>query len=458
MFSARSYARRAVPLTLGLAALGVAVPPASASPTTASVRDDFNGDGYADLVVGAPNATVGGRTRAGYAAVLYGGPHGLAGIRRTIVSRATAGVPGDPTAYETFGLQLAKGDLDGDGYSDLVVGTRAAGADAVVLWGGPRGLSGGTPVPGNNTQTGDFDGDGHLDLAVFRASYTGGDDPRGTTAEVWTGPVTRSGTPAAAAPLDPDHLQYIDVHDGTAGDINGDGRADLALTAHCGEGGDCGRVYLGGPSGLTRLTGYYLTGDGVLTLGDVNGDGYDDLIGGYGYDDAITVVPGSAGGPSQDQSSWKEYTQDTPGVPGVREAGDMFGASIAVGDVDGDGIDDVAVGAPGENGSTGVVDVLRGSRSGLTGAHARAFTQNTEGVPGVSEPGDGFGHTVRLLDVDRDGHADLAASAANEDAGNGAVWLLHGAATGVVTDGALVLGGRTLGAPYAKAAFGSVLR
>ncbi|MGW2703445.1 FG-GAP-like repeat-containing protein [Streptomyces sp. NPDC001340] len=456
MFSLRSHARWALPLTLGLTALAVAVPQASAT-KTAPVRDDFNGDGYADLVVGAPNATVGGQSQAGYVAVMYGSPQGLSTTHRTIISRATTGVPGSPAKGQKFGLQVSKGDLDGDGYADLVIGTGSMSASAVVVWGGPRGLSGGTSIPATDTQTGDFDGDGRLDLAAFRTGFATGDDPTGTTATLWKGPLKRSGTPAAKTPLDPDYLQWIDIHDGGTGDVNGDSRADLLLTGYCGDGSYCSRLYLSGPSGLTRVTDWYPGGDGAAALGDVNGDGYDDLITGVKDDETIWVDYGSPSGLSA-QDTWKSYSQDTPGVPGAMELSDRFGSSIAVGDITGDGIDDVVVGAPGENDGQGVVDVLRGSNSGLTGTGAQAFTQNTKGVPGAAERNDSFGATVALLDINRDRHADLAATALYEDAGNGAVWSLRGRPEGLVADAALAFGGKGVGAPYTKAAFGFELK
>ncbi|MFF5534897.1 FG-GAP-like repeat-containing protein [Streptomyces cinerochromogenes] len=450
MFRSRSHARWALPLTLGLTTLGLAAPAVSgAPPKSTPVHDDFNGDGYADLAIGAPNATVGGQARAGYVTVLYGGPHGLSAGHRAIISRATAGVPGNPLKGEHFGLQIAKGDLDGDGYADLV-------ARGVVVWGGPRGLSGGTAIPGNNHQTGDFDGDGRLDLAVIHGGSGLGDDPAGSTAEIWEGPVKRTGTPAARTPLDPEHLQYIDIHDGDTGDINGDGRTDLVLTGYCGDGNNCSRLYLSGPAGLSRVTEPYRSGDGAAAIGDLNGDGYGDLVTGFQDDNAVWVMYGSASG-LRGESTWKRFTQDTPGVPGSRESGDMFGQAVAVGDITGDGIDDLAVGAPGEN-DEGVVDVLRGSRSGLTGAGAQAFGQDTKGVPGTAEQYDSFGYVVRLLDVNGNGHADLAASAPGEDGGNGAVWVLRGRPSGLVTDAAAVFGGKTVGAPYQKASFGFGLK
>ncbi|UFR02822.1 FG-GAP-like repeat-containing protein [Streptomyces sp. Go40/10] len=450
MFRSRSHARWALPLTLGLTTLGLAAPAVSAAPPKSTpVHDDFNGDGYADLAIGAPNATVGGQARAGYVAVLYGGPHGLSAGHRAIISRATAGVPGDPVKGQGFGLQITKGDLDGDGYADLVTA-------GVVVWGGPRGLSGGTAIPGNSHQIGDFDGDGRLDLAVIQGGSGMGDDPAGSTAEIWKGPIKRTGTPAARTPLDPEHLQYVDMHNGDTGDINGDGRTDLVLTGYCGDGNNCSQLYLSGPAGLSRVTQPYRSGDGAAAIGDLNGDGYGDLVTGFQDDNAIWVMYGSASG-LRGESTWKRFTQDTPGVPGSRESNDKFGQAVAVGDITGDGIDDVAVGVPDENGE-GVVDVLRGSRSGLTGAGAQAFGQDTKGVPGTAEQHDAFGYVVRLLDVNGNGHADLAAAAPGEDGGDGAVWVLRGRPSGLVTDAAAVFGGKTVGAPYRKASFGFGLK
>ncbi|MGW3355967.1 FG-GAP and VCBS repeat-containing protein [Streptomyces bungoensis] len=461
MFSLRSHARWALPVALGVTALGLAVPAASAK-AAVPVHDDFNGDGYADLAVAAPKATVSGQSGAGYAAVLYGGPHGVSADRHTTLSRSTTGVPGAAVKNQGFGGRLSRGDLDGDGYADLVVATSSGTGDAVVFWGGKSGLSGArsTKVAASDTQTGDFNGDGKLDLAVFRTTPAGGDDPIGSTGAVWSGPFTRSGTPAAKKSLDAGYLKYVDVHGGATGDVNGDGRTDLALRVYCGDGSYCTRFYTGTATGLTAQ-GAIPGGGGAVALGDLNGDGYDDVAVGEPDDASVQVAYGSASGPGP-QSTWKSYSQATPGVPGTADEVDNFGAALSAGDITGDGIDDLVIGAPskelGYDDAAGAVVVLQGSGTGLTATHAQQITQGTPGVPGASELADTFGAATALLDTDRDGHADLAVGAPGENGRNGAVTVLRGAASGITADGALSVSGKKIGAPYTKSAFGAVLR
>jgi hypothetical protein len=438
---------------VGLVALAARPLGVAAAAAPAPVSDDFNGDGYPDLAVAANDATVAGRTRAGYVAVMYGGPHDLTKSARAVISRATKGIPGSPAAGERFGTPSAEGDLVGDGYADLVVGT-------VVVWGGPHGLSGGTSIPAGSVASGDFDGDGTLDLAAFRSNGAGGDDPGDSTGTIRLGPFGRDGTPARTATVDPEKLRGIEVSGGASGDVDGDGRDDLVVTGYGGEGTYGARFFRGTAAGLTYGNAFVPGGGHSVALGDVNGDGYADVVAGDNPNERIGVAYGSASGigPSD---NWRYFSQDTPGVPGGTEDNDGFGTSVAVGDITGDGIDDIAVGAPGESlGHTheaGVVDILRGSRSGPTGTGAQALTQNSPGIPGTAEAGDHFGGSVELLDINRNGHADLSAGAWSEDKGNGAVWELRGRPNGIVPDAAFVFGGRALGAPYTKAGFGLTL-
>lgn len=345
-------------VTGGLTAWSLAPQPANAAveqtgPVTkqADQGEDFDGDGYADLVVGAPGGTVSGKAQAGYVAVMYGSAEGLDPSRKKVVSRSTSGVPGTAVAKQRFGTSFSKGDMDGDGYADLVIGSADASADSVVL--------------------------------------------------------------------------------------------------------------LGGAAGFTVAKGPW--GDrGDMDLGDVDGDGYDDLVVSEGSDmvDEVTVTFGAKDGLST--SRVQTFDQSIEGFPGKQEESDMFGSCVSVADVTGDGRAEVALGirwkdAAGKTDS-GAVALLHGSRTGVTGSGSQLVDQDTEGVPGVAEEGDEFGTACALLDVDGDGHRDLAVSATEENESAGALWSLRGTGDGLTTKGATAFGPGDLGAPATNALFGSLLR
>ncbi|GGX13509.1 FG-GAP-like repeat-containing protein [Streptomyces lomondensis] len=426
--------------------------PATAAPS--GLAGDFNGDGYRDVAAGAPCADVGSASCAGAVVVLYGSASGVSAARRAVLTQNSAGVPGTAEPGDLFGSALATGDLDRDGYSDLVVGAsnesigdRDGIGSGTVLWGSASGLTSGKGLPQPSTlaeyggfsrgiATGDFEGDGDTDVTLTGQNHT----------RLYRGPFTRTAGPSSHSGVG----ELGTTFEVIAGDLTGDGAAERVYPFNV-DGDTGGQINYFRWTGMTYKMAELPNADGYPgSIGDINRDGYGDLVLGDPTDPydlkpgghkggQITVWYGGPNGPDPAQQPGVVH-QDTAGVPGAGEADDRFGSAVSTGDINGDGYADVVVSAPGEDVGTardaGSVTVLFGSAAGLkTSSGVKSYTQDTAGVPGSAESGDSFGSSVGLTDVTRDGRADLVIGVGGENS-TGGLWTLRGSASGLTTSGA----------------------
>ncbi|MBO0700890.1 MAG: FG-GAP repeat protein [Zavarzinella sp.] len=266
-----------------------------------------------------------------------------------------------------------------------------------------------------------------------------------TTASAASAPVC--GPAGGAANFNGD--SYRDLAIGARGDDGGKG----AVTVMMGDGDATGKLSASNPDNqrwtldTAGVAGKGQAGAGfgwVVAVGDFNGDHRDDLAAGAPLMDIgtakdagqVSVLLGTEKGLTATGS--KVFDQNTVSVPDTAETGDEFGHTLAAGDFNGDGYDDLAIGVPGENNNGGAVEVLYGSPNGLTTTGSELWSQATAGVTDFQEAGDLFGWSLATGRFDADGYTDLMVGVPEEDGvatDEGAILELRGSNGGLTATG-----------------------
>ena len=352
---------------------------------------DFDGDGYADLVVGVPHEGYesGGIIGMGAVNIFYGSAAGLRTDNELILHPAQNGVDGTPIVDGNFGAALATGDFDGDARDDLAVGIpgydlagiNRAGA-VEVFYGSDTGISivgeqmwrqGINGIPGSPEDfdgfgfalaTGDFDKNGRSDLAI--------------------------GVP------------FEDVAFG-GGDVNSAGAIHI-LYGYSIAGGLSSSGNQLWHQGLPEVLGMPNAFDSfgrALVAADFDGNGADDLAVGVPYESPSVTSQGmvqvfySNGSilHTDNQDVWLQGT-----VIGAPEFEDHLGWALGAANYNGDAYADLVIGVPFEGvdveSDAGAINVIYGANSGLSVVGNQIWHQDMNNIPGTAEANDRFGYAL----------------------------------------------------------------
>ena len=277
--------------------------------TGTGTAGDVNGDGYGDVIVSAAEYSA-DQAEEGRAYLYYGSASGLMSTPGWTVEGNQA------VAHLGYGWPAA-GDVNGDGYADIILGAPlfdAGGHDegaALLYYGGPAGPSATADwrVEGSQADAnfgvsarpaGDLNGDGYADVVVGAYRYDSGETDEGAAFVYYGSAAGLKAVPGLTIEAN-QAAAHLGDGAGTAGDVNGDGYSDLIVNAGGYDSGytDEGAafVYHGGPDGLSATADWRTEGNQqgaylgyfVSTAGDVNGDGFDDtLVGAPAYDNGET--------------------------------------------------------------------------------------------------------------------------------------------------------------------------
>jgi FG-GAP repeat/Secretion system C-terminal sorting domain/FG-GAP-like repeat len=423
---------------------------------------DVNGDGYSDIITGAYFFD-NGQTDEGAAFIYHGG---ATGINTTLQTQLESNQTGAQMGYSV----ASAGNVNGDGYSDVIVGANyfANGQSfegvAFVYHGSAVGINATIQAQLESNQTsaymggsvssaGDVNGDGYSDVIVGAFQYDNGNLEEGAVF-IYHGSALGINATVQRQLEGNQDVALFGTSVACAGDVNGDGYSDVIIGAQLFDNGQTDEgaafVYFGSNTGVGTTIQAQLEinqanarmGWAVSSAGDVNGDGYSDIISGaYFYDNGQTdeggsfVYHGGADGVNPVASALLEIDQ----------AFAIFGNSASAGDVNGDGYGDILVGAGNyDNGeiNEGGIFIYYGSASGINTTPAAIIESNQAGAS--------MGNSVASAgDVNGDGYSDIVAGAFNYDNGEtdeGRVYVFHGSAAGINTTPAVIIESNQAGA------------
>jgi hypothetical protein len=440
----------------------------SAAPT----RSDLNHDGIADLVVGAPLDL----TSTSGAVYVFFGSSNPSHLVDTDTSHADVKITGE-NAGDNFGISVCTGDVNGDGIDDLVIGANLADqpnaldAGEVYVFFGPLSagtisaatadikITGETVVPGDRFGTqleiGDVMGQGNAEVMVSAPRHDMNAGTQNAVVDagcvyVFKGGSSMQSMPASHASMTFDG-QLANDQLGLSvgcGDLNHDGIADLILGDPLADPygpplmQNAGAVYvMFGGAGLAHRplanADLVFTGEAVgdqfgtsFSVGDVNGDGIDDLVVGAPLNSFVDTNTGRVyvffGASNIASKNASLADVKLSGIP----THNSFGTTVMVSDVNGDNVADILIGAPHAdylNDGNGRCYLFLGGPTLTNAVAVDAF----EIFNGENVQDDGLGSAVSLADLNGDGRADMLLGANRNTGGAGRVYMfLAGGASG----------------------------